>query len=203
MNRTVDGILAIRETVAATAKQVKRLGESSQKISKVVNLIGSFADQTNLLALNAAIEAAHAGEEGRGFAVVADEVRSLARQSAEATAEIADLVASIQSETNEVVNAMEAGTEQVVAGTRLVDETRRSLNQITAASAQISELVEAITAAAVEQSQTSQSVTQTMAQVAAIADKTSSEASNVATTFKDLLAVAQSLQDTVRQFKVE
>ena len=203
MNRTVDGILAIRETVAATAKQVKRLGESSQKISKVVNLIGSFADQTNLLALNAAIEAAHAGEEGRGFAVVADEVRSLARQSAEATAEIAELVASIQSETNEVVNAMEAGTEQVVAGTRLVDETRRSLNQITAASAQISELVEAITAAAVEQSQTSQSVTQTMAQVAAIADKTSSEASNVATTFKDLLAVAQSLQDTVRQFKVE
>ncbi len=203
MNRTVDGILAIRETVAATAKQVKRLGESSQKISKVVNLISSFADQTNLLALNAAIEAAHAGEEGRGFAVVADEVRSLARQSAEATAEISALVASIQAETNEVVNAMEAGTEQVVAGTRLVDETRRSLNQITAASAQISELVEAITAAAIEQSQTSQSVTQTMAQVAAIADRNSTEASNVSATFKDLLAVAQSLQETVKQFKVE
>ncbi|HAC65347.1 MAG TPA: chemotaxis protein CheD, partial [Cyanothece sp. UBA12306] len=96
MNRTVDGIMAIRETVAETAKKVKRLGESSQKISKVVNLISSFADQTNLLALNASIEAAHAGEEGRGFAVVASEVRSLARQSAEATAEIESLVASIQ-----------------------------------------------------------------------------------------------------------
>ncbi|MEB3311161.1 MAG: methyl-accepting chemotaxis protein [Snowella sp.] len=203
MNRTVDGILAIRETVAATAKKVKRLGESSQKISKVVNLIGSFADQTNLLALNAAIEAAHAGEEGRGFAVVADEVRSLARQSAEATAEIGDLVASIQAETNEVVAAMEAGTEQVVTGTKLVDETRKSLNQITAASAQISELVGAIAAAAVEQSQTSQSVTQTMAQVAAISDKTSSEAVQVSNAFKELLAVAQSLQDSVRQFKVE
>ena len=202
MNRTVDGILAIRETVAATAKKVKRLGESSQKISKVVNLISSFADQTNLLALNAAIEAAHAGEEGRGFAVVADEVRSLARQSAEATAEIADLVASIQSETNEVVIAMETGTEQVVMGTRLVDETRKSLNLITAASAQISELVEAIALAAVEQSQTSQSVTQTMAQVAAISDKTSLEAAQVSNAFKELLAVAQSLQDSVRQFKV-
>lgn len=203
MSRTVDGILAIRETVAATAKKVKRLGESSQKISKVVNLISSFADQTNLLALNAAIEAAHAGEEGRGFAVVADEVRSLARQSAEATAEIVDLVASIQSETNEVVVAMEMGTEQVVMGTKLVDETRKSLNQIMAASAQISELVEAIAASALEQSQTSQTVTQTMAEVAAVSDKTSSEATNVSNAFKELLAIAQSLQESVRQFKVQ
>ncbi|WP_009543733.1 methyl-accepting chemotaxis protein [Crocosphaera subtropica] len=203
MNRTVDGIMAIRQTVAETAKKVKRLGESSQKISKVVNLISSFADQTNLLALNASIEAAHAGEEGRGFAVVADEVRSLARQSASATAEIEALVASIQTETNEVVAAMEAGTEQVVTGTKLVDETRKSLNQITAASIQISELVEAITRSAIEQSQTSQTVTQTMAQVAAISDKTSSEAIQVSDSFRELLAVAQSLQESVRQFKVK
>ncbi|ACK67309.1 methyl-accepting chemotaxis sensory transducer with GAF sensor [Rippkaea orientalis PCC 8801] len=203
MNRTVDGIMAIRETVAETAKKVKRLGESSQKISKVVNLISSFADQTNLLALNASIEAAHAGEEGRGFAVVASEVRSLARQSAEATAEIEALVASIQAETNEVVAAMEAGTQQVVTGTKLVDETRKSLNQITAASVQITELVEAITKAAVEQSATSQSVTQTMTEVAAISNKTSSEAAQVSDSFKQLLDVAQTLQESVRQFKVQ
>jgi methyl-accepting chemotaxis protein PixJ len=79
-------------------------------------------DQTNLLALNAAIEAARAGEQGLGFAVVADEVQALALQSAEATAEIQGLVTEIQAETIEVVAAMEAGTQQVAEGTRLVDE---------------------------------------------------------------------------------
>ncbi|XHX77367.1 MAG: methyl-accepting chemotaxis protein [Stenomitos frigidus ULC029] len=202
MNRTVDGIMAIRETVAETSKKVKRLGESSQKISKVVNLIGSFAAQTNLLALNASIEAARAGEEGRGFAVVADEVRSLARQSAAATAEIEKLVADIQTETNDVVAAMEAGTEQVVTGTKLVDETRQSLNKITAASAQISALVDAIAQATVTQSQASEAVSQTMNDVAASANKTSTGAAEVSTSFKDLLAVAQALQANVGQFKV-
>ena len=202
MNRTVDGILAIRETVAETAKKVKHLGESSQKISTVVNLISTFAAQTNLLALNASIEAARAGEEGRGFAVVADEVRSLARQSAEATSEIEKLVAAIQGETNEVVAAMEAGTEQVVTGTQLVDETRQSLNKITAASARISKLVEAISQATVVQSKASESVTQTMTNVAAIADKTSQEATFVSSSFEELLKVARSLQEEVGQFKV-
>jgi methyl-accepting chemotaxis protein PixJ len=202
MNRTVDGFMAIRETVAETAKKVKRLGESSQKISKVVNLISSFADQTNLLALNASIEAAHAGEEGRGFAVVADEVRSLARQSAEATAEIEALVAEIQAETNEVVAAMESGTEQVVTGTKLVDATRSSLNQIANVSNKIEALVNSIAQAAIEQSQDSETVSQTIAQIAAIADQTSSEAMQVSESFKELLAVAQELQSSVGKFKV-
>ncbi|MEM8718900.1 MAG: methyl-accepting chemotaxis protein [Cyanobacteria bacterium P01_G01_bin.39] len=202
MTQTVEGFQEIRETVAATAKKVKRLGESSQKISKVVNVIGSFADQTNLLALNASIEAAHAGEEGRGFAVVADEVRSLARQSAEATAEIEALVAEIQSETNEVVAAMEAGTEQVVSGTKLIDKTRMSLIQIADVSQEINQLVGEIAAATVEQSQDSEVVSQTMVEVAAISSKTAAEAGEVSASFQDLLNVAQQLQNSVAQFKV-
>jgi len=202
MNRTVDGIVAIKDTVAETSQKVQRLGESSQKISKVVKLIGSFADQTNLLALNAAIEAARAGEEGRGFAVVADEVGTLARQSVEATAEIETLVAEIQAETDEVMAAMKAGTEQVVTGTKLVDETRQSLNKITAASAQISALVEAIAQATVTQSQTSVAVTQTITDVALIANKNSTEAILVSASFKELLTVAQQLEASVGQFKV-
>jgi methyl-accepting chemotaxis protein PixJ len=202
MNRTVDGIQSIRDTVAETAKKVKHLGESSQKISTVVELISTFAAQTNMLALNASIEASRAGEDGRGFAVVASEVRALAKRSAEATEEIRKLIVGIQSETNEVVATMEAGTEQVVMGTQLVDEARQSLNKITAVSTQISHLVESISQATVVQSQASDVVSQTMQDVAAIASKTSSEANQVSASFEELRHVAQSLQSSVDQFKV-
>lgn len=202
INRTVDGIQSIRATVAETAKKVKHLGESSQRISTVIDLINAFAAQTNMLALNASIEASRAGEYGKGFAVVAEEVRALARQSAEATEEIRKLVVSIQAETNEVVKAMEAGTEQVVLGTKLVDETRQSLTRISSTSNQISQLVDAIAQAAVTQSQASETVTRTMQNVASIANKTSSEAEHVSSSFGELREVAETLQAEVSQFKV-
>jgi len=203
MNRTVKGIAGIRETVAETAKKVKRLGESSQKISQVVNLISNFADQTNLLALNASIEAARAGEQGRGFAVVAEEVRALAQQSANATTEIANLVDQIQTETNEVVRAMEQGTEQVVSGTQLVEEARGNLNQITAVSNQINELVAKIAESAKTQAVDSEQVNQTIRDVAAIAQQTSESATQVSDSFKQLLKTAQELEQNMGQFKVE
>jgi methyl-accepting chemotaxis protein PixJ len=203
MDRTVDGIMAIRETVAETAKKVKRLGESSQKISNVVNLISGFAAQTNMLALNASIEASRAGEGGKGFAVVAEEVRELARQSAEATTEIEKLVAGIQAETNEVVLAMESGTKQVVDGTELVNETRQSLNRITAASQQISALVEAITDVTVTQTKAAEAVTASMTNVAAIASQNSEEANRVSGSFEQLSAVAQALQEEVGRFVID
>ncbi len=202
MDKTVAGISAIRETVSETAKKVKRLGEASQKISKVVNLINGFAAQTNLLALNAAIEAARAGEEGRGFAVVAEEVRSLAQQSSSATAEIEHLVEEIQTQTNEVVLAMEAGTEQVVEGTQLVEATRTKLNEITSVSATIKRLIGEISEATAVQTQAYETVSQTMAQVATIADDSSKQSDHVAKSFSRLLDVADALQVSVSQFKV-
>jgi methyl-accepting chemotaxis protein len=181
---------------------VKRLGESSQKISNVVNLISGFAAQTNMLALNAAIEASRAGEDGKGFAVVAEEVRELARQSSEATTEIEKLVASIQAETNEVVRAMEAGTEQVVMGTQLVDDTRQSLNKITATSRQISDLVASISQATEVQAQASETVAEAMNSVTAIANQNAEATDQVSESFDQLRAVAQTLQSEVGRFKV-
>ncbi len=203
MNLTVDGILVIRETVAETSKRLKRLSESSQKVSRVVNLISNFTTQTQLLALNAAIEATRAGEYGRGFVVVADEVRSLARQSAEATTEIEQLVEEIQEGTAEVSTAMETGIQQVAEGTNLVTNARQNLNAIVEATTQISQLVEGITQATKTQTQQFQSVTQTMTEVAAIANKTSEDAVEISTSFQELLAMAQNLQVSTDQFKVD
>lgn len=202
MNRTVEGISEIRETVSETAKKVKRLGETSQKISRIVNLISNFAAQTNLLALNAAIEAARAGEEGRGFSVVAEEVRDLAEQSATSTAEIEQLVEEIQSQTNEVVAAMETGTEQVVTGTKLVQNAREKLNQIAMVSKQVNSIVREIAIAANTQTKTSDHMGETMQGIAAIATDTSKQSEDVARSFSELLQVAQDLQVSVSQFKV-
>ncbi|MBR8826470.1 MAG: GAF domain-containing protein [Gomphosphaeria aponina SAG 52.96 = DSM 107014] len=203
ITQTVKGILGLRETVIETVEKVKQLGESSQDIAKVVNLIGRFAAQTHLLALKASIEAARAGEEGQGFAVIADEVRSLAAQSSEATISIEKVVNNILAETKAVVVAMEAGKMQVEEGTEMVEQTRQNLNQITAASARINELVAAIANAAFEQSVSSAAVTETMTNVAAISDRTSASASDVAASFKDLLAVAVRLKTDVAKFKVD
>ncbi|MEI6441576.1 MAG: GAF domain-containing protein [Nostocales cyanobacterium ELA583] len=203
MNETVNAIQAIRETVAQTSKKIKRLSESSQKISKVVNLISSFATQTNVLALNAAIEATRAGEYGKGFAVVADEVRSLSRQSAAATIEIEKLVQEIQAETGEVAVAMETGIQQVVEGTNLVNETRQNLNDIVSATAEISQLIERITEATQIQMQQSGTVTKSMNDVAEIANKTFGESQEIAHVFQSLTGMAQDLLATASKFKVK
>jgi methyl-accepting chemotaxis protein len=201
MNQTVSEINAVKITVTETALKAQKLGESSQEISQVVNLISRFAAQTHLLALKASIEAARAGEEGKGFAVIADEVRSLASQSAEATAEIETLVSKIQLDTNQVVEAMNRGTEQIAVGNELVQQTRQSLVEVSQASQEISKLVSAITQAAELQSATSAQVSQTMINVAAIAENNSQSATQVFTSIRELSAIAEKLQSEIGKFK--
>lgn len=203
VDRTVDGILAIRETVAETTRQVKRLGESSQEISKIVGFISQIASRTNLLALNASIEAARAGEAGRGFAIVADEVRQLADRSAKASKEIEQIVLQIQSETGSVMTAMEEGTQQVIEGTRLAEQAKHSLDEIITVSQTIDELVREISNATVQQTDTSRNVTQVMQNAELTANETSQEAQKVASSLLELVSVASNLQTSVGKFRVE
>jgi twitching motility protein PilJ len=203
VERTVAGILEIRETVAETTRKVKRLAESSQEISKIVALISQIASRTNLLALNASIEAARAGEAGRGFAIVADEVRQLADRAAKASKEIEQIVLQIQSETGSVMTAMEEGTQQVIEGTRLAEQAKRSLDDIIQVSNQINTLVRSITSDTVEQTETSRAVAQVMQSVELTAQETSQEAQRVSASMQNLVGVARDLLTSVERFRVE
>ena len=200
MNLTVEGIQAIQTTISATSQKIKRLGESSQKISKVVNLINHFTNQTQLLALNATLEARRAGEYGRGVAVVADEIRTLAQRSAAATTEIEKLIEEIQLETTVMATAMDTDVEQVVREVHQVSETHQSRNAMEAITGQISQLVQDITQSTQAQTQQSQSVTETMTTVLAIANQSSNKSAHIAAFFQELLATADTLQSTVGQF---
>ncbi len=202
MAKSVQNILSLRGTVAETAKKVKRLGESSQQISKVVSLINQIALQTNLLAINAGIEAARAGEEGQGFAVVAEEVGSLAARSAAATREIEQIVENIQQETASVVEAMELGTAQVVEGTHLVEDAKLSLNQILQVSRQIDQLVQSISGATVDQAETSATITDLMKNIARLSESTSHSTLMVSHSLQETVAIADQLQASVGAFKV-
>ncbi|OIP75583.1 MAG: methyl-accepting chemotaxis protein [Oscillatoriales cyanobacterium CG2_30_44_21] len=203
VERTVAGIMDIRETVAETTRKVKRLGESSQEISKIVSLISSIASRTNLLALNASIEAARAGDAGRGFAIVADEVRQLADRAAKASKEIEQIVLQIQSETSNVQQAMEVGTQQVIDGTKRAEQARQSLTDIIQVSHRIETLVLSITEDTVKQTETSRTVSQVMQSVELTAQETSQESQRVSASLQNLVGVARSLQDSVERFRVD
>jgi len=203
VERTVAGILEIRETVTESTRKVKRLAESSQQISQIVSVISQIASRTNLLALNASIEAARAGESGKGFAIVADEVRQLADRSAKALKEIEQIVLQIQSETGAVMAAMEQGTQQVIQGTKLAEQAKRSLDDIIQVSSRIDALVRSITSDTIEQRETSQAVTEIMQSVEIQAQSTSQEAQKVSSSLENLVVVARNLLTYVGRFKVE
>lgn len=203
VENTVAGILEIRQTVAQTTRKVKRLAESSQEISKIVALVSQIASRTNLLALNASIEAARAGTAGRGFAIVADEVRQLADKSAKSLKEIEQIVIQIQSDTGSVMTAMEEGTQQVIEGTKLAEQAKRSLLNIIQVAKRIDILVRGITSDTIEQTKTSRAVTQVMQSVELTAQDTSLEAQRVSGALQNLVSVSRDLITSVERFQVE
>jgi methyl-accepting chemotaxis protein PixJ len=202
MNEMVRSIKSVQQTVDKTAKKVKRLGDASQNISRIVSLMGDLARQTNILSLNASIDP-QAGGNSQGFGMIATEVQALAEQSTEAAKEIEQIIAQIQTETAEAVAAMESSQQQVVLSTQLVDASRRQLGQITESSQQIQQIVEQIAQVATAEVSAAQDLSTMMQEVAGIADQTVSQSNQLAESFNRLLGVTDNLQASVSQFKVE
>ncbi len=203
MEQTVNSILNLRTTVGETGKKMKRLGESSQKISQVVSLIEEIALKTNLLAINASVEASRAGEQGQGFRIVAEQVGALAEQSAAATKDIARVVAAIQAETQDVSEAMELGTAQVVDSTHLVESTKQRLQQVLQRSQDINQLMKSISQATVSQAETSRNVTDLMQEMAQLSEQRSLSSGELVLSMQTTARVATELESTVAQFKVD
>ncbi|MCH9696937.1 MAG: methyl-accepting chemotaxis protein, partial [Gammaproteobacteria bacterium] len=144
VTESVDGINNIRDNIRETEKRIKRLGERSQEIGGVIDLINGIAEKTHVLALNASMQAASAGEAGRGFAVVANEVQRLAENAREATLEISQQVKNIQVDTADTVTAMNKAISQVVEGSQLAEKSGQQMNSTRDKSYELVKLVQQI-----------------------------------------------------------
>ncbi|MGQ9447979.1 methyl-accepting chemotaxis protein [Xanthomonas citri] len=202
VRETIQGMDQIRDQIQETSKRIKRLGESSQEIGSIVELINDISEQTNILALNAAVQAASAGEAGRGFAVVADEVQRLAERTSSATRRIEGLVQTIQADTNEAVSSMEQTTSEVVSGARLAEDAGTALTEIERVSNALNNLIKNISIAAHQQSAAATDITQTMGVIRQITSQTSQGAEQTAESIGNLAQLAADLRRSVADFKL-
>jgi twitching motility protein PilJ len=202
VRNTISGMDGIREQIQETSKRIKRLGESSQEIGEIVDLISDITEQTNVLALNAAIQAASAGEAGRGFSVVAEEVQRLAERSAEATKQIGALVKTIQGDTHDAVAAMEKSTLGVVEGAKLSDEAGQSLREIEQVSNELATLINSISTSTQVQTDMASEVASVMEDILKITVQTTEGTRLTSNSIGQLNALAKDLRGSVAGFKL-
>ncbi len=202
VQNAISSMNGLREHIQETSKRIKRLGESSQEIGEIVELISDITEQTNVLALNAAIQAASAGEAGRGFSVVAEEVQRLAERSADATKQIAAIVKTIQSDTHDTVAAMEVSTQGVVEGAKLSDAAGKTLAEISEVSKTLASLIAGISSATQDQAESTSRVAATMQDIKTISTQTSEGTQKTADSIVGLKQLAKELQGSVAGFKL-
>jgi twitching motility protein PilJ len=202
VQNAIGGMNSIRDQIQETSKRIKRLGESSQEIGEITELISDITEQTNVLALNAAIQAASAGEAGRGFSVVAEEVQRLAERSGDATKQIAALVKTIQTDTQDAVAAMERSTQGVVEGAKLSDSAGTALSEIDAVSRKLAELIEQISQSAAREADSANVVAGNIQHIFAVTEQTGEGTRSTAQQVRDLSRMAEELRQSVSRFKI-
>jgi methyl-accepting chemotaxis protein len=216
VDKAVNQMVYIEQTVTSSAQVVAKLGERSKEIGQIVDTISSIAGQTNLLALNAAIEAARAGDQGRGFAVVAEEVRKLAEQSQEAAKQIATLIGEIQGDTDKAVVAMNDGTREVKVGAEVVNASGKAFQEIAVLINKVSSQTKEISDAIGQMAIGSQQIVGSVKQIDALSKKASGEAQTVsaateeqsasmeeiASSSQALANLAMQLREAVSKFQI-
>lgn len=202
VQNAIGGMNQLRDQIQDTSKRIKRLGESSQEIGEITELISDITEQTNVLALNAAIQAASAGEAGRGFSVVAEEVQRLAERSGDATKQIAALVKTIQTDTQDAVAAMERSTQGVVEGAKLSDNAGTALGEIDRVSRQLAELIEQISNEASREAQSANVVAANIQHIFAVTEQTGDGTRSTAALVRELSRTAEELKTSVARFKI-
>ena len=200
---SIKGMNEIRNQIQETSKRIKRLGESSQEIGEIVELISDITEQTNVLALNAAIQAASAGDAGRGFTVVAEEVQRLAERSGEATKQIAAIVKTIQTDTQDAVSAMEQSTQGVVEGAKLSDAAGQALSEIGQVSRDLADLIQRISSSTQNQADSATQVARLMQDILRVTEQTTAGTQRTAEAVDELSALASELKGSVAGFKVD
>jgi methyl-accepting chemotaxis protein len=202
VNRAVIGIQQVAVTVKESTQLMTSLGQRSDQIGQIINVIKDIAEQTNLLALNAAIEAARAGEQGRGFAVVADEVRKLAERTSTATAEISDMINAIQTETSNAVTTMEKGSSEVSDGVALANQAGQSLLNINNSVKRVVDMIEQIAESTRSQSEATDEITKRVEDIAEMAKENTGSIDESTIATRDLQKLSKDLQQVVSRFKL-
>lgn len=202
VNRTVSGMNNIREIIRETEKRIKRLGERSQEISGIVDIIKSVSERTHVLALNASMQAAAAGEAGRGFSVVADEVQRLAESSREATTEISKLVQNIQVETGDTIVTMNNTITQVVDGSRLTEEAGQQMKKTQTTTGQLADSVEVIAAEAQKQARVALQLRARANRVRESTEQTAKALGDQSSQTEELVSYSAALINSVGVFKL-
>ena len=204
-DRSIDAVMSkvgeLQNTVAATAKRIKHLGMSSQKVVKAISTINEIAIKTNFLAINASLEASRTGDVNVGFVMVAEEVGELAARSVAASKEVESLLINIQAETNAVMASVESGSNQISESNTLAIAAKDNLQQIAHISQEIDGLMGAIAEATISQVQTSEGVANLMHDIAHMAKTTIASSSEASKLIKTTRKYSGELQESLIHFK--
>ncbi len=197
----ISGMENIRTTVETTAEMINRLGKRSQEIGQILKVIDEVTDQTSLLALNAAILAAQAGEHGKGFAVVAEEIRELAERTAASTKEIANVIAAVQQDTANSVQAMAKGRAAVENGVELVKITNDVFGLVAESSKQSAEMARAIELTTAEQAKGVSQINDAAVNIASQIDRIAAAMQEQQKGSERIAHAAEKMRDITRQMK--